>query len=166
MSEAYVECLVKARTSGIKVFLKYLLFMLTGATFILAILSGLILLLILAVIIGVLAYFVNLNSDVEYEYLYLDKELTVDKVLAKTKRKRVAVYQLSRIEALAPIKSYHLDDFKNRDVKVRDFSVGYEDKPDLRYAMYYEGGEKIILSPSPELIKVMKNVAPRKVFDN
>ena len=141
-------------------------FMLTGATFILAILSGMILLLILAVIIGVLAYFVNLNSDVEYEYLYLDKELTVDKVLAKTKRKRVAVYQLSRIEALAPIKSYHLDDFKNRDVKVRDFSVGYEDKPDLRYAMYYEGGEKIILSPSPELIKVMKNVAPRKVFDN
>ena len=121
---------------------------------------------ILAVIIGVLAYFVNLNSDVEYEYLYLDKELTVDKVLAKTKRKRVAVYQLSRIEALAPIKSYHLDDFKNRDVKVRDFSVGYEDKPDLRYAMYYEGGEKVILSPSPELIKVMKNVAPRKVFDN
>ena len=51
-------------------------------------------------------------------------------------------------------------------MKVRDFSVGYEDKPDLRYAMYYEGGEKIILSPSPELIKVMKNVAPRKVFDN
>ena len=140
--------------------------MLTGATFILAILSGMILLLILAVIIGVLAYFVKLNSDVEYEYLYLDKELTVDKVLAKTKRKRVAVYHLSRIEALAPIKSYHLDDFKNRDVKVRDFSVGYEDKPDLRYAMYYEGGEKIILSPSPELIKVMKNVAPRKVFDN
>ena len=90
----------------------------------------------------------------------------MDKALAKTKRKRVAVYQLSRIEALAPIKSYHLDDFKNRDVKVRDFSVGYEDKPDLRYAMYYEGGEKIILSPSPELIKVMKNVAPRKVFDN
>ena len=71
MSEAYVECLVKARTSGIKVFLKYLLFMLTGATFILAILSGMILLLILAVIIGVLAYFVNLNSDVEYEYLSL-----------------------------------------------------------------------------------------------
>lgn len=166
MSEAYVECLVKARTSGIKNVVKYLLFVLAGGAFVLAILTGYILLLVLAVIIGVLAYFVNLNSDVEYEYLYLDKELTVDKVLAKTKRKRVAVYQLSRMEILAPIKSYRLDDYKNRDVKVRDFSCGYEDKPDLRYAMYYEGGEKIILSPSPELIKVMRNVAPRKVFDN
>ena len=166
MSEAYVECLVKARTSGVKNAVKYLLFLVTGLVFVLALLSGYILLLVLAVAIGVLAYFVNLNADVEYEYLYLDKELTVDKVLAKTKRKRVAVYQLSRMEVLAPIKSYHLDDYKNRDVKVRDFSVGYEDKPDLRYAMYYEGGEKILLSPSPELIKVMRNVAPRKVFDN
>ena len=31
----------------------------------------------------------------EYEYLYLDRELTIDKVMAKTRRKRVAVYQLT-----------------------------------------------------------------------
>lgn len=166
MSEAYVECLVKARTSGLKTCLKYFLLFATIAMGALAILSGYILLLFLAIGLGVLYYFMKLYSDVEYEYLYLDKEITVDKVLAQTKRKRVAVYELSRMEIFAPMKSYHLDDFKNRDVKVRDFSVGYEEQPDLRYVMYYEGGEKIILSPSPELIKMMKNVAPRKVFDN
>jgi len=30
--------------------------------------------------------------------------------------------------------------------------------------MYYEGGEKILLSPNEELVKVLKNMAPRKVF--
>lgn len=164
MSDAYVECLVKAKPSAVGKFLKYLLIMLTVVLAFLMLGTGLFILFLLAVAAGVGAYFVNIYTDVEYEYLYLDRELTVDKVLAKTKRKRVAVYQLDRIEILAPIHSYHLDQFKNRDVKVKDYGIGYEDKPDLRYAMYYEGGEKIILNPSPELIKIMKNSAPRKVF--
>ena len=121
---------------------------------------------ILAVVTGVGAYFVNLFTDLEYEYLYLDKELVIDKVMAKSRRKRVATYSLDKVEILAPIKSYHLDNYKNRNVKQKDYSIGIEEKPDLRYAMYYEGGEKLLLSPSPEMIKIMKNVAPRKVFSD
>lgn len=166
MSDAYVECLVKAKPSAVGKFLKYLLIMLTVVLAFLMLGTGMFILFLLAVAAGVGAYFVNIYTDVEYEYLYLDRELTVDKVLAKTKRKRVAVYQLDRIEIIAPIHSYHLDNFKNRNVKVKDYGIGYEDKPDLRYAMYYEGGEKIILNPSPELVKIMKNSAPRKVFSD
>ncbi len=124
------------------------------------------LLFLLAVAAGIGAYFVGLYTDLEYEYLYLDKELTIDKVMGKTKRKRVAVYQLDKMEIFAPIKSYHLDNFKNRQTKDKDYSIGYEDQPDLRYAMYYEGSERLILSPSPELVKIMKNAAPRKVFSD
>ena len=119
-----------------------------------------------AVIAGVGAYFVNMFTDLEYEYLYLDKELVVDKIMAKTKRKRIATYHLDRIEILAPIKSYHLDNYKNRSAKVKDYSIGEELKPDKRFVMFYEGGEKILLSPSEELIKIMKNVAPRKIFSD
>ncbi len=78
----------------------------------------------------------------------------------------MATYSLDKVEILAPIKSYHLDNYKNRNVKQKDYSIGIEEKPDLRYAMYYEGGEKLLLSPSPEMIKIMKNVAPRKVFSD
>ena len=166
MSDAYVECLVKAKTSALGNVLKYFLYVLTAAAVVFYFLTGILLLLIVAVIAGGGSYFVTTNIDVEYEYLYLDKELTIDKVIAKSKRKRVAVYQLDRMEILAPIKSYHLDNFKNRTVKEKDYSIGYEDQPDRRYAMYYEGGEKLILSPSPEMIKIMKNVAPRKVFND
>lgn len=166
MSEAYVECLVKAKPSILGKFFKYLLIMLTVALALLMFLTMNIILMILAVVTGVGAYFVNLFTDLEYEYLYLDKELVIDKVMAKSRRKRVATYSLDKVEILAPIKSYHLDNYKNRNVKQKDYSIGIEEKPDLRYAMYYEGGEKLLLSPSPEMIKIMKNVAPRKVFSD
>lgn len=113
---------------------------------------------------GVGAYFLNMYTDLEYEYLYLDKELSVDKIMAKSKRKRVGTYSLDRMEVFAPVYSYHLDNFKNRQVKEKDYSIGEVLQPDGRYAMYYEGGEKILLSPNEELVKVLKNMAPRKVF--
>lgn len=166
MSESYVECLVKQRTGLPGKFLRYLLMMLTAVFAMLSFLTGMnFVMFLIAVAVGAGAYFAYLYTDLEYEYLYLDRELTVDKVMAKTKRKRVAVYQMDRIEVLAPVGSYHLDDYKNRTVKEKDYSIGYKDKPDLRYCMYYEGGEKLILSPSPELVKAMKNAAPRKIFN-
>ncbi len=166
MSDAYIECLVKAKPSMLGKFFKYLLYFLAAALVILMFLTLNVILFILGIVAGVGAYFVGLYTDLEYEYLYLDKELTIDKVMGKSKRKRVAVYQLERMEVFAPVKSYHLDNFRNRQTKDKDYSIGYEEQPDLRYAMYYEGGEKLILSPSPEMVKIMKNAAPRKVFSD
>ena len=163
MSDTYVECLVKAKASGLGKVLKVLMIVLAILFGMATLLFGLVSF-VLAVAAGVGAYFVNLYTDLEYEYLYLDKEIAVDKVMAKSKRKRVATYSLDRMEIFAPIRSYHLDNYRNRDVKVRDYSIGEELQPDLRYAMFYEGGEKVLFSPSEQLIKVLKNAAPRKVF--
>ena len=101
MNETYVEWLVKRKTPAYMTLLKILTIMLTVCF----VLLGFFLLpaMIIAVLLGVAAYFVYLNSDVEYEYLYVDKELTVDKVMAKSRRKRVATYDLGKIEILAPI---------------------------------------------------------------
>lgn len=163
MSETYVECLVKAKSNLALKLLKYLLIGLT-AVFVLLMLLGVVVAILAGAVTGIGAYFLNLYSDLEYEYLYLDKELVIDKVMAKSKRKRVATYQVDRMEIMAPIHSYRLDNYKNRQVKVKDYSIGEELKPDLRYAVYYEGGEKLILSPSEQMIKAIRNVAPRKVF--
>lgn len=162
MSDVYVECLVPSKASGLVKVLRVVLFILTVLFFFTMLLFPAAILLVLAS--GVGFYFANLNSKVEYEYLYLDRELTVDKILSQTKRKRVAVYSIDRMEIFAPINSWHLDSFKNRNVKIVDYSVGQELQPDLRYAMYYEGGVKMILSPSEAMVKALKNVAPRKVF--
>ena len=166
MSDTYVECLVKAKPSMIGKFFKVFLIVLTVIFSLAFIVVGTLLpfIIIAPVLTGVGAYFVNMFTDLEYEYLYLDRELVVDKVMAKSKRKRVATYSLDRMEILAPIKSYHLDNFKNRSAKEIDYSIGEELQPDKRFVMYYEGGQKIILSPSEELVKVMRNMAPRTVF--
>lgn len=164
MSDTYVECLVKAKQSPVAKFVKVILIVLT-------VFFGIIMLvfapaMIAALITGVGAYLVNMFTDLEYEYLYLDKEIVIDKVMAKSKRKRIATYSVDRMEILAPVKSYHLDNYKNRNVKEKDYSIGEVLQPDLRYAMYYEGGERILLSPSEDMIKALKNVAPRKVFND
>lgn len=164
MSDVYVECLVPSKASGLVKVLRVILFLLTVLFFFTMLLFPVAIL--LAIASGVGFYFANLNSKLEYEYLYLDRELTVDKILSQTKRKRVAVYSIDRMEIFAPINSRHLDSFKNRNVKIVDYSVGQELQPDLRYAMYYEGGVKMILSPSEAMVKALKNVAPRKVFND
>ena len=162
MSETYVECLVKKKTSLLKRFLRALSIMLAGAFIFL----GFILwpALFIGVVLGVAAYFIYMNCDLEYEYLYLDKEITIDKVMATTRRKRVAKYEVDRMEIFAPMNSHQLDSYRNRDAKTKDYSSGEVKQPEARYAMYYEGGEKIILEPSADMVKALKTVAPRKVF--
>lgn len=163
--DTYVESLVARKQSVALNFLKYLLIMLTVAFFLVGFITNIGLIgLILAVIFGILAYVVNLRNDIEYEYLYLDKEISIDRISAKSKRKRVAVYEIERMEIFAPVKSYHLDNYSNRQAKVMDFSSGIEAQPDKRYVMFYEGNQKVILEPSEAFVKAVYNVAPRKVF--
>ena len=162
MNETYVECLVKKKTPAYMRFLKILTimlavcFILIGFVFTIGMLIGL--------IFGVAAYFIYLNADLEYEYLYVDKELTVDKVMAKSKRKKVATFDLNKMEIVAPVKSWHLDNYKNRTDKAVDYSLGEEKQPDKRFVFFYDGKQKVIFEPNEEMIKAMQFAAPRKVY--
>ena len=102
--------------------------------------------------------------DVEYEYLYVDKQLTVDKIMARTRRKKVETFDMERMEILAPIKSWHLDDYKNRQLKEVNYSSGVEQQPDIRYCMIYNGEKRVIFEPNAAMVTAIKSVAPRKVF--
>lgn len=165
MNETYVECLVKSQSNIFVKLGKIVLIMLT-VIFVLLAMVGFWPAFIAMIVTGVGAYFAWLYADVEYEYLYLDRELTIDRILGKSRRKRIGTYSLDRIEILAPIKSWHLDNYKNRQTKNVDYSIKVEEKPDRRYLMYYEGNLKITLSPSPEMVSAMRNVAPRKIFND
>ena len=165
MSETYVECLVTKEPSLIGRLIKFVLIMLTAVFGLLGLVGfayGIPLL--IALLTGLGAYLAHLNAYIEYEYLYLDKEISIDKIKAQTRRKKVASFEVERMEILAPIRSYHLDQYKNRTGKVTDYSIGREEQPDKRYVMYYDGNQKIILSPSEELVKAVRSVSPRKVF--
>jgi len=161
--ETYVECMVKKKPSGAMAALKIVLIGIAAVTGLLG-LMGLIVFLIVAVVAGVGAYFVNLNANLEYEYLYVDKQLTVDKIMARTRRKKVETFDMERMEILAPIKSWHLDDYKNRQLKEINYSSGVEQQPDIRYCMIYNGEKRVIFEPNAAMVAAIKSIAPRKVF--
>ncbi len=162
MNESYVELLVKRETPLKERILNVIAIALTAAFACLFFLTANLLMLIGVIVFGIAVYFVRMNTNLEYEYLYVDKELSVDKILAKTKRKKVTRVNIDRLEILAPLESYHLADYKNRTGKISDYSSGKDGAN--RYMMICDGQNRMIIEPNEELIKSIRNVAPRKVF--
>ncbi|MCD7726269.1 MAG: DUF6106 family protein [Clostridiales bacterium] len=163
MNETYVECLVAKKPSVMLSFLKVLLIMMTvvfvflGLMFVPA--------LLVAIVTGVGAYFATMNANVEYEYLYLDKEISVDKVMAKSRRRKAGSFLVDQMEIMAPMGSYRLDNYKNRSIKkLYDFSSGVAAQPEKRYRLIFAGDTEVILEPNAAMIKAIQTVAPRKVF--
>jgi|GEM_PF-70552 len=170
----YVECLVKRKASatynilkilfGILTVISLLGFLIGGPFFGSFAIIGMIICFILMIVFGFLCYYCNLNSNIEYEYQYCEKEITVDKVLNKSRRKRVGKFETERMEIFAPINSYHLDEFKNKKYQELDFSEGVVNGEDTRYVLYYDGRQKLIMNPSEKLVSAVYLVAPRKTF--
>ena len=119
---------------------------------------------------AVLAYLAWLESVVDYEYVYVDKEIRIAKIQQKQRRKDVAVYDLAKMEMMAPQGSFHLDEYKNRNLEVHDYSSGDDDNKSCRYELVMEGGKKVILDLVGEygeqIVTVVRGYYPRKVFTN
>lgn len=164
MNEAYIEQLVKRKTSLGQNIFKNLFIFLT----VVALLAGLLLypiFLVTAVVFGIFSYFSIMNADIEYEYLLVDRELTIDVIRAKSKRKTIANYQLDHMEVFAPDGSKHLEEFQNKKLKVRDFSSHFEDSnPYVLVCGGKNNTEMIVLEGNDELYKNIYMIAPRKVF--
>ena len=119
---------------------------------------------------AVLAYLAWLESVVDYEYVYVDKEIRIAKIQQKQRRKDLAVYDLTKMEVMAPSGSSHLDEYRSRNLTVLDYSSGEDGNKPFRYEVVMEGGSKLILDMVGEygeqIIKVLRNCFPRKVFTN
>ncbi len=123
--------------------------------------------LILGVACGIAAYFVWLNNVVDYEYVYVEKELRIAKILQKEKRKELVSYPLDKIEILVPSKSWRLDPYKGRQMETADYSSGYEDRMEYQYTLITDN-KKILLELEGEdadrLLTTIRTFAPRSVY--
>lgn len=119
--------------------------------------------LVLAAAFAALAYYSYLQEWIEYEYSYVCRELTVDKIMARSKRKKEADYLLEKIEVGAAQESWHLDACRNRSCEVRDYSSRGGGNT---FVFYYEGSVKVILDKNEELMQALHNDAPSKIFLN
>lgn len=162
MNESYIEIMVKKKTSPLMKGAQIVTALLAGFFAIFSVL-GLVYGLILAAALGVGCYFLTLYSNVEYEYLYVDKELQIDRILGKSSRKRMETLDLTQLEILAPLRSHQLDSYRNGNYKKKDYSSGEVDHQDSRY-MLIVNGSQIIFEPTEEMVKTIQMLAPRKVF--
>lgn len=164
MNESYKELLVKKDKGAKETLTRVVCIVPTVLLGLWTLLTGNIILFTVVIILGVLDYFVFQWTDIEYEYLYLDKEISVDKIMAKTRRKKVTTISVDKIEIMAPVKSYQLDSYRNRQAKEVDLSAGH-DLPDQKlYWVFYEGNQKILMNLTEDFAKTIKGIAPRKVF--
>lgn len=166
MNDSYSELLVKKKQTAKDTIIKFLLIGLIAVTAVVGIVF--IFAWIATLILGVVAYFVLPNLDLEYEYVYVNGELDIDKIMAKSKRKRLKSFELSKLEIMAPVNSHRMDyQNHNTNLKVLDYSSGEKDHK--IYAMIIPDEKdvyKVLIEPDRELLENMKKSCPRKVFED
>ncbi|MGN0355389.1 MAG: DUF6106 family protein [Muricoprocola sp.] len=165
MSDLYTEIIVKKKKTALDRLKKWGMIVVTvlavAATLLFG-LPGLILLIAMAVA----DYFLILSFDVEYEYLYVNGELDVDKVMSKQKRKRIYSCDVKDLVVMAPVNSHELDAYRNRqEIKKKDFSSGEPDSKAYGMVIKTEKGmDYVLFEPNDTILKDMKRLSPREVF--
>ena len=96
-----------------------------------------------------------------------DKEISIDKIMAKEKRKHVMTLDLNRMEVMAPVRSHELDSYRARNLKEYDFTSREEDAKvySVVCGSDREGVVIVNLEPNGEMLSAIKSVFPRKVMD-
>ena len=163
MNDTYVECLVTRKVNPLFVPIKILVYLIAAVCIILGV-GGVYILLVPGIVAVAAAFLVIPNMNLEFEYLYIDRELSVDKIMNKQKRKRVATIDLNKMDFMCRFESHELDSYKARNAKVEDFTSREENARVFVIVYHEKEVEKLIsFEPNDEMIQIIKSVCPRKV---
>ena len=134
-----------------------------------------------AILFAVLAFFVNGSFllpavgcvvagiiffprlEVEFEYLFVAGELTVDCIYARKSRKNAVNYPMNDVELIARENDGRLDAYKNAGGRTLDFTSGRTDVP--RYVVICRVNGKLdhaLIEPGEEIIKAIYDRYPNK----
>lgn len=160
--DAYAEWLVKRRDPSYAVPVKGLMILILAASVFLALttLPGI----LLAIAAAAATYLVFINLSVEFEYLFVEGDLSVDRILAKTRRKKVVECKKDEIQIVAPSDSYLLKDHEKSGMKVYDCSSKTGAKT---YSLIFRRGSeciKVIFEPNERMLRSMRNYIPGKLI--
>lgn len=165
MGDSYVECLVSRDRNTMHYVLRIVMYVLAGVCLLLAIM-GIAIALIGAIAFAVIGTFVCPNPDLEFEYLLIGRDLSIDKIIAKSKRKTVDNLDLNKMEFMCPINSHELDSYKNKKTPMKDYSSCKADAKVYAIAYHDEKGDSLVcIEPNAEFIAAIKTIMPRKVIE-
>lgn len=163
MNDFYREILVKRRSTSADLLKKTGLIILTAA----AMLAGLFihpLMLIVGVALCVVSWFLITGMDVEFEYLYVNGDIDVDRIMSKSRRKRVGSFALEDMEIIAPSASHELDSYLAKAPKVLDYTSGEGSKPTYTAVYRADGGVRLVKYEfEKDVLQDIRRLAPRKI---
>ncbi len=118
-----------------------------------------------AVLIGVIYYFLFIESQTEYEYTYIEGRLSFAKIKAKRRRKELARVEMEEMLLIAPsgageLRAYHGDrtvsrkDFSSRNASAKTYEVVYK---------LGEGIALIVFEPDRNMLELMRSRNGHKV---
>lgn len=164
MNDAYYELLVKKQQKSTDMIIRCLTI---AAIVVLVLISPLFAFipLILAIILGAAAYFfIFPRLSVEYEYALLNRELEIDAIYNKQKRKKMTQLDLASAELIAPATSHRLDSYKN--LPTVDYSSG---DPAKAYAIVIpidQSTKQILIDPDQKIKELLSTSLPRTFFQD
>lgn len=164
MAEVFIEQLVKQKTPIFKIMLKYFILSLT----VVFALGGFLLFppfLCVALLLGLLFWWVNMQNEVEFEYACLNGDMDIDRIIGQQKRKGVIRMVTGKMEIVAPSDSPRIKEHKYAHAKVLNCSSN--EKSAKTYTIIYNGDDgrfEVIFEPDEEVLQALKNFSPSKVF--
>lgn len=163
MSEGYVEQILACDPPKGSGLVKTLLSILCGVSIIFLFIPYVGAFIMAAIIIFTIFKFRSYNY--EYEYSFMSGELDVDKIIAKSKRKRMGTFDFNRMELVAPKGSQEALRLEHGQYKTFDYT---SNKPDAEvyvgYAMNNNEIVRIYFEPNKKMLAALSYISPRKVI--
>lgn len=166
MDNRYVEKLVSKKTELNVIALRVAVLVVTlFFSYVIASLIGFVYGLIAIFFLGYLTWYVFFMTSVEYEFVLVNNELTIDKIYGKNKRKTQQTVDVSKCEVIAPIESTYVSGYhRNTQMKAFDYTSGENNEPVyILIAPYGASTAKIYMEFDQKMLDAIKMAAPGKV---
>ena len=162
MNDTYIELLVKKPDSKTATLLHKIMIG-VGAVLFLAGLFTYIIFILIGLVLLIGSIVPMFFTDIEYEYLLLEKELTVDRIRKKESRKTVASYDLGTMVVMAPKGSEQLKRYEQ--LKVVDYSSDSEEGNPYEIVVDGKAGKvRVLVDTTQELVDTIRRMSPRNVY--
>ena len=102
------------------------------------------------------------RMNIEYEYVYFEGELDIDRIANQATRKRLFTINVKDMDVIAPTNAQEMLGYQH--LKLIDYST--RTPGNKTYEMVVkQGAEKVRVrfEPNENILNAMKNIAPRKV---
>lgn len=161
MEENYVEWLVKRKDPIYALPVKIVM----AAVFALSVLMALgsVLGVVLMTVVGAAGYFIFLSLSVEFEYLFAEGGLRIDRILGRARRKKVFECEKEEVQIIAPLGAGQLREYENQRIKIMDCTSG-RTKKGVYAVICQKGSEtiKILLEPNEKMLGAMRRSLPSR----